>query len=95
MKDRTESTVSTKATSFFISPNTKYKLSNSGNANVDVMTVNFTNPLAVTQDYLPKSIVNALLNGSCDPDAPQTSSRYEDVFCLIVEGGKTARSAAK
>ncbi len=36
-----------------------------------------------------------LLNGSCDPDASQTSSRYEDVFCLIVEGGKTARSAAK
>ena len=61
---------------YFISPNTRYKLSNSGNANVEVITVNFTNPLAVTQDYLPKSIVNALLNGSCtafariSPDEP-------------------------
>ena len=26
-----------------------------------------------------------LLSGNCDPDAPQNSYRYEDVFCLVVE----------
>ena len=25
-----------------------------------------------------------LLSGNCDPDAPQNSSRYQDIFCLIV-----------
>lgn len=28
--------------------------------------------------------LNVLLSGNCDPDAPQNSYRYEDVFCLIV-----------
>jgi hypothetical protein len=27
---------------------------------------------------------NVLLSGNCDPDAPQNSYRYEDVFCLVV-----------
>lgn len=26
-----------------------------------------------------------LLSGNCDPDAPQNSYRYEDIFCLVVE----------
>ena len=28
--------------------------------------------------------LNVLLGGNCDPDAPQNSYRYEDVFCLVV-----------
>lgn len=28
--------------------------------------------------------LEVLLSGNCDPDAPQNSYRYEDVFCLIV-----------
>ena len=27
---------------------------------------------------------SVLLSGNCDPDAPQNSYRYEDVFCLVV-----------
>ena len=27
---------------------------------------------------------NVLLSGNCDPDAPQNSYRYEDIFCLVV-----------
>ena len=27
---------------------------------------------------------NVLLSGNCDPEAPQNSSRYEDIFCLVV-----------
>ena len=28
--------------------------------------------------------LNVLLSGNCDPDAPQNSYRYEDIFCLVV-----------
>ena len=34
-----------------------------------------------------------LLSGNCDPDAPQNSSRYQDIFCLVVgEDDKPATS---
>ena len=29
-------------------------------------------------------VMEVLLGGNCDPDAPQHSYRYEDVFCLVV-----------
>ncbi len=29
-------------------------------------------------------VLEVLLSGNCDPDAPQHSYRYEDVFCLVV-----------
>ena len=29
-------------------------------------------------------VIEVLLSGNCDPDAPQNSYRYEDVFCLVV-----------
>ncbi|MBR1482199.1 MAG: helix-turn-helix domain-containing protein [Ruminococcus sp.] len=50
---------------YFVSPNTRYKLTNKQNAAIDVITVNFTNPAAVTQDYLPQSIIRAMVNGNC------------------------------
>ena len=50
---------------YFVSPNTRYRLTNSNSANIDVITINFTNPAAVTQDYLPQSIIKALINGNC------------------------------
>lgn len=28
--------------------------------------------------------LNVLLGGNCDPNAPQNSSRYEDIFCFVV-----------
>ena len=34
-------------------------------AKIDVVTINFSNPAAVTQDYLPQSIIRALINGNC------------------------------
>ena len=50
---------------YFVSPNTKYRLTGSDNAKIDVVTINFSNPAAVTQDYLPQSIIRALINGNC------------------------------
>ncbi len=29
-------------------------------------------------------VLEVLLSGNCDPDAPQNSYRYEDIFCLVV-----------
>ena len=49
---------------YFISPNTRYKLIKS-DAEVDVITINFTNPAAVTQDYVPQSVIRALVNNNC------------------------------
>ena len=38
-------------------------------------------------------VLEVLLSGNCDPDAPQNSYRYEDVFCLVVgEDDKPATS---
>lgn len=33
-------------------------------------------------------VLEVLLSGNCDPNAPQNSYRYEDVFCLIVGENK-------
>ena len=49
---------------YFISPNTRYKLTKS-DAEIDVITINFTNPAAVTQDYVPQSVIRALINNNC------------------------------
>lgn len=32
------------------------------------------------------------LTGNCDPDTPQNSSCYQDIFCLVIEEQKTANS---
>ena len=67
---------------YFISPNTKYKLTNHNNPVVDVVTLNFSNPAAVTQDYLPSSIIRALINGNCTSHAiiSPESSGYSEVL---------------
>lgn len=37
--------------------------------------------------------LNVLLGGNCDPNAPQNSDRYEDIFCFVVgEGDQPLRS---
>lgn len=50
---------------FFISPNNKYKLNGSDDAIVNVISLNFSNPSAVTQDFIPQSIIRTLVNGNC------------------------------
>ena len=54
---------------YFVSPNAKYKFSDYSDAAIDVITLNFANPAAVTQDYMPQSIIRALINGNCKPFA--------------------------
>lgn len=54
---------------YFVAPNVKYSFSDYGNASIEVVTLNFANPAAVTQDYMPQSIIRALINGNCTPIA--------------------------
>lgn len=50
---------------FFIAPNNKYKLFGDNDAEINAISLNFTNPTAVTQDFIPQSIIRALVNGHC------------------------------
>ena len=50
---------------YFIAPNRKYRFNDYENASVDVISLNFSNATAVSQDYIPQSIIRALVNGNC------------------------------
>lgn len=50
---------------FFVAPNVKYWFSSFNNVIIDAITINFVNPSAITQDYVPQNILRALLNGNC------------------------------
>ncbi len=50
---------------YFISPNRKYRFNNHEDAVIDIISLNFSNATAVSQDYIPQSIIRALVNGNC------------------------------
>lgn len=54
---------------FFIAPNVKYRLSGDSSAVINVVSINFTNPTSVTQDFFPQSIIRALVSGHCTHSA--------------------------
>ena len=80
---------------FFIAPNNKYKLSGSADAVVNVVSLNFTNPTAVTQDFIPQSIIRALMNGHCTTHAVirNGDAGFETIYnCMnIVTKAETER----
>ena len=50
---------------YFISPNRKYRFKNNDSAEIEILSLNFSNATAVSQDYIPQSIIRALVNGNC------------------------------
>ncbi len=50
---------------YFISPNRRYRFTENRDASVEVISLNFSNASAVSQDYIPQSIIRALVNGNC------------------------------
>ncbi len=50
---------------YFISPNQKYKINNFGNAVVEVILLNLSNPNSVTQEYIPQSYIRGISTGNC------------------------------
>ena len=57
---------------YFISPNRKYRMLNINDARVEIISLNFSNATAVSQDYIPQSIIRALVNGNCSSFAKVT-----------------------
>ncbi len=50
---------------YFISPNQKYKIVNHYGAMIDVILLNLSNPAAVTQEYIPQSLIRGMTTGNC------------------------------
>lgn len=67
---------------YFVAPNVKYNFANFNGVEIEVTTLNFANPTAVTQDYVPQTIIRALLNGNCTPFAKLSplDSAYDEML---------------
>ena len=73
---------------YFISPNRKYRFKNNDSAEIEILSLNFSNATAMSQDYIPQSIIRALVNGNCSSFAkispgensyPYMYSAFDDV----------------
>lgn len=49
----------------FISPNRKFRISKNNGAAVEVILLNLSNPLAVTQEFIPQSAIRGMIKGNC------------------------------
>jgi AraC-like DNA-binding protein len=65
---------------YFISPNQKYKIVNHYGAKIDVILLNLSNPAALTQEYIPQSLIRGITTGNCTHFAKITidNENYND-----------------
>ena len=61
---------------YFISPNQRYKINNTGNARVEVILLNLSNPASLTQEFIPQSLIRGLVTGNCTHFAKVTRGDY-------------------
>lgn len=76
---------------YFISPNQKYKIDNFGNAVVEVVLLNLSNPNAVTQEYMPQNLIRGLSTGNCThfvkvSPSNRSYGRMLECINMIIEG---------
>ena len=76
---------------YFVAPNVKYNFKDYSDAEIEVVTLNFANPAAVTQDYMPQNIIRALINGNCTPFA--MVSPNEEVYTQMYDAIKNIKAA--
>ena len=76
---------------YFVAPNVKYNFKDYSDAEIEVVTLNFANPAAVTQDYMPQGIIRALINGNCTPFA--MVSPNEEVYTQMYDAIKNIKAA--
>lgn len=81
---------------YFISPNQKYEFRDARGAILDIVSLNFSNPTAVSQDYIPQTIIRALVNGNCSPFAKITpgDSGYKAMIDALDEVRTAEREKA-
>lgn len=67
---------------YFISPNQRYKINNTGNARVEVVLLNLSNPASLTQEFIPQSLIRGLVTGNCTHFAkvPRGDYRYNNLI---------------
>jgi AraC-like DNA-binding protein/quercetin dioxygenase-like cupin family protein len=74
---------------YFISPNQKYRVSGGSSVIVDVILLNLSNPAAVTQEFIPQSVIRGLTTGNCTHFAKlsPTDAHYiellSDFTCVV------------
>lgn len=66
---------------YFIAPNRKYRFIDHEEADVEIISLNFSNATAVSQDYIPQSLIRALVNGNCSSFAK--ISPNDDSYAFI------------
>ncbi len=76
---------------YFVAPNVKYNFKDYSDAEIEVVTLNFANPAAVTQGYMPQSIIRALINGNCTPFA--MVSPDEEVYTQMYDAIQNIKAA--
>ena len=76
---------------YFVAPNVKYNFKDYSDAEIEVVTLNFANPAAVTQDYMPQGIIRALINGNCTPFA--MVSPNEEVYTQMYDAIQNIKAA--
>ena len=76
---------------YFVAPNVKYNFKDYSDAEIEVVTLNFANPAAVTQDYMPQGILRALINGNCTPFA--MVSPNEEVYTQMYDAIQNIKAA--
>ncbi len=76
---------------YFVAPNVKYNFKDYSDAEIEVVTLYFANPAAVTQDYMPQSIIRALINGNCTPFA--MVSPNEEVYTQMYDAIQNIKAA--
>lgn len=76
---------------FFVAPNNMYRLTGDNDAEINAVSLNFTNPTALTQDYIPQSIMRALINGHCTHHA--VIHEEDEGFTTMNECMKVVRKA--
>ena len=76
---------------YFVAPNVKYNFKDYSDAEIEVVTLNFANHAAVTQDYMPQNIIRALINGNCTPFA--MVSPNEEVYTQMYDAIKNIKAA--
>lgn len=74
---------------YFISPNQKYRVNSNENAKVDALMLNLSNPGAVTQEFIPQSMIRGIATGNCTNFAkissgdPKYDELFSDFLCVV------------
>ena len=68
---------------YFIAPNQKYRIFDYNNVVIEVVILNLNNPAAITQEFIPQSIIRGISTGNCTHYALMSNS--DENYAKIAE----------